>query len=262
MRTHDFDSEKNNGPGLFFILVALVVVAVVGARYLGFYPTNGLKGILPSRTATQVTTTSKPVVAIYHSHTSESYFPGDSHAKGEAGEIVGVGRAFREALAERGVKAVHLETVHDYPVFKDAYENSFETISEQLAQNSGIQMVFDFHRDGLPPEAPDSATTSTIGVDRVARILFVVGDSDNPHFQDNLAFAQNLDARLNDLHPGVSRGVKVQHGSFNDRVSPQAVAVFIGSYPQSQVEEAERASRLLADAVAAVLSKPGPISER
>jgi stage II sporulation protein P len=262
LRTHDFESEKNNGPGLFFILVALVVVAVVGARYLGFYPSAGLKGILPSRTATQVNATSKPLVAIYHSHTSESYFPGDSHAKGEAGEIVDVGRAFKAALSERGVKAVHVETVHDYPVFKDAYDNSLETISEQLAQNNTIKMVFDFHRDGLPPEAPDAATTTTVNGERIARILFVVGDSDNPHFQDNLAFAQNIDARLSDLHPGVSRGVKVQHGSFNDRVSPQAVAVFVGSYPQTKVDEADRAAKLLADAVAAVLSEPGPVSER
>ncbi len=261
MRSHEFDSERN-GPGLFFILVTLVVVAVLGARYLGFYPPGGLKGLLPPRLARQAAAPVGPLVAIYHTHTSESYAPGESHAKGDVGEIVEVGRTLKEALAERGISAVHSETVHDYPVFKDAFDLSYETIAEQLAQNATVKMVFDLHRDGLPPAADAAATTATVDGQKVARILFVVGDQDNPHAAQNLAFAENLEARLNELHPGVSRGVKVQHGSFNLRVSPQAVAVFIGSYPQNTLEEAQRAATLLADAVAAVALPAQPVKEQ
>ncbi|MGE5552414.1 MAG: stage II sporulation protein P [Betaproteobacteria bacterium] len=260
MRSHDFDSERN-GPGLFFILVTLVVVAVLGARYLGFYPPGGLKGLLPPRVARQTAARVGPSVAIYHTHTSENYAPGESHARGEAGQIVEVGRAFKEALAERGITAVHSETVHDYPVFKDAFDHSYETVSEQLAQNASIKMVFDLHRDGLPPEITN-ATTATVNGEKVARIAFVVGDQDNPHLAQNLAFAESLDAKLNELYPGVSRGVKVQHGSFNLRVSPQAVTVFIGSYPQNTKEEAERAAKLLADAVAALALPAQPVKEQ
>ena len=32
---------KKDGPGLIYILVALVVVAVAGARFLGFSPSRG-----------------------------------------------------------------------------------------------------------------------------------------------------------------------------------------------------------------------------
>lgn len=261
MRSHDFDSERN-GPGLFFILVTLVVVAVLGARYLGFYPPGGLKGLIPPRLARQAAAPAGPLVVIYHTHTTEGYAPGEAHVKGGAGDIVEVGRAFKDALAERGITAVHSETVHDYPVFKDAFDHSYETIAEQLAQNPGVKMVFDVHRDGLPPGVSDQTTTVTLDGQRVARILFVVGDTDNPHISQNLAFAENLEARLSELHPGVSRGVKVQHGSFNLRVSPQAVAVFIGSYPQNTREEAQRATKLLADAVAAVAVPAQPVKER
>ena len=38
---------EQNGPGLLFILVTLVVVAVVGARFLGFYPQSGDNGLGP-----------------------------------------------------------------------------------------------------------------------------------------------------------------------------------------------------------------------
>jgi stage II sporulation protein P len=260
VRSHDFDSERN-GPGLFFILVTLVVVAVLGARYLGFYPPGGLKGLLPPQIARPAATQVGPLVAIYHSHTSENFAPGESHARGEAGEIVQVGRVFQEALAERGVAAVHSETVHDYPVFKDAFDHSYETVAGQLAQHSSIKMVFDLHRDGLPPEIT-SATTTTVNGERVARIGFVVGDEDNSHLAQNLVFAESLDAKLKELHPGLSRGVKVQHGRFNLRVSPQAVAVFIGSYPQNTLEEAERAVKLLADAVAALALPPQAVKEQ
>lgn len=261
MRSHDFDSERS-GPGLFFILVTLVVVAVLGARYLGFYPPGGLKGLLPPRLAKQTAATAGPLVAIYHTHTTENYAPGEPHVKGKAGAIVDVGRAFKEALAERGITAVLSETVHDFPVFKDAFDQSYETAAEQLAQNPTVRMVFDVHRDGLPPDANAALSTATVGGQKVARVLFVVGDQDNPHMAQNLAFAENLHARLNELHPGVSRGVKVQHGSFNLRVSPQAVAVFVGSYPQNTVEEAERAVRLLADAVAAAAVPAEPVKEQ
>lgn len=261
MRSHDFDSERN-GPGLFFILVTLVVVAVLGARYLGFYPPGGLKGLLPPQVARETAAPVGPLVAIYHAHTSESYAPGESHARGEAGEIVQVGEAFKEALAERGVGAIHSVTVHDYPVFKDAFDNARETITEQLAQNASVKMVFDLHRDGLPPEMDSSAITATVNGEKVAKIGFVVGDEDNPHVAENLAFAENLAAKLNELHPGVCRGVKVQHGSFNLQVCPQAVAVFIGSYPQNTLEEAERAAALLADAVAALATPAKPVEER
>lgn len=262
MRSHDFDSERSNGPGLFFILVTLVVVAVLGARYLGFYPPGGLKGLLPSQLARQTAATAGPLVAIYHTHTSEGYLPGEAHAKGGAGNIVDVGRTLKEALVERGIGAVHSETVHDYPVFKDAFDHSYETIAEQLAQNASVKMVLDIHRDALPESTDSAATTAVVDGQKVARVLFAVGDQDNPHMAQNLAFAENLEARLAELHPGVSRGVKVQHTSMNMRISPQAVAVFIGSYPQNTLEEAQRAAKLVADAVAAVAAPAQPVKEQ
>ncbi|MGE5576907.1 MAG: stage II sporulation protein P [Syntrophothermus sp.] len=264
-----FDQEpEKGGPGLFFILLTLVIVAVVGARYLGFYPVSESKDqTVTSKKATGASTlspqaalgpkklASSAVVAIYHSHGTESYAPGDSHTRGEAGEIIKVGEAFKQALADRGVVAVQSQTLHDFPVFKNAYQNSLTTITETLAKNPSIRMVFDIHRDGLPPETSDTATTFVVSGQRTARLFFLVGDQDNPHRDANLAFAKALDARSNQMYPGLSKGVKVSHGNYNEQVFPQAVSVFIGSYPQNTVAEAENSARLLADVVAAMLEE-------
>lgn len=264
-----FNQEpEKGGPGLFFILLTLVIVAVVGARYLGFYPvTESGDQTVTSNEAAGTSTLSpqiapgpkklaaSPLVAIYHSHGTESYAPGDSHARGEGGEIIKVGEAFRQALADRGIVAVQSQTLHDFPVFKNAYQNSLTTITQTLAKNPSIRMVFDIHRDGLPPEVSDTATTFVVSGQRTARLFFLVGDQNNPHLDANLAFAKALDARANQMYPGLSRGVKVSHGNYNDQVFPQAVNVYIGSYPQNTAAEAENSARLLADVVAAMLQE-------
>lgn len=260
VRMRDPDAER--GPGLFFILVALVVVAVLGARYLGFYPANfkptlGGGGQKGAATPAGEVKEGGPLVAIYHSHTTECYAPGDSHTAGEPGEIVQVGRALKEALALRGVPAIHSETIHDYPVFKEAYRQSQATVAQQVQEHPSLQMVFDLHRDGLPPDAPLDTASVEINGQRVARILLVVGDQ-GAYQEENLRFAEALDARLNEMYPGLSRGVKVVSGGFNGGVFPQAVGVFIGSYPQNTLEEAERAAKLFADVAATLIKEPEP----
>lgn len=257
MRMRDYDADRGGGPGLFFILVALVAVAILGARYLGFYPSGSFDTQGPGKSTPAAGSSGQagPLVAIYHSHTTESYAPGDSHARGEPGEIVEVGKTLKEALELRGVVAIHDQAVYDYPVFADAYQNARQTIIQTVQSNPSLQMVFDVHRDGLPPEAPASTCTTQINGEKVARILLVVGDTGNPHQDQNLAFAQALDARMNEMYPGLSRGVKVRAGDFNDSVFPKAVGVFIGSYPQNTLEEAQRAAKLFADVAATMIDE-------
>lgn len=260
MRMRDYEAERGGGgPGLFFVLVALVVVAILGARYMGFYPVEPKTAQAPksSPTAGVQDKAGSPVVFIYHSHATESFPPGDSHARGEVGEIVEIGKVMKEGLELRGVTAVQDQGIYDYPVFADAYEKAREPITETVQSNPSLQMVFDLHRDGLPPEAPASSCTVDINGEKVARVLLVVGDAGNEHQDQNLAFAQALDARMNEMYPGLSRGVKVRSGNFNDGVFPKAVGVFIGSYPQNTLEEAQRAAKLFADVAASMVEEGG-----
>src|SRR5690625_1289146 len=114
-----------DGPGLLFFLVALVVVAVAGARFLGFAPDLTEEFGLPAASkpvtrssetlvigpageersalsdgeagtevpaATSADGASGPRVIIYHAHASENYQPNPPHARGgRRGDIVEVG---------------------------------------------------------------------------------------------------------------------------------------------------------------------------
>lgn len=306
VRTRDPETERT-GPGLFFILVALVVVAVLGARYLGFYP-GGVKraSLGTSQTATvqsgvpgstgQLGQTGQPgqtgqvgqagpgavgtqgavgtagsgvtgagtygsagspVVLVYHSHTSENYGAAPkAFAQGEPGEILKVGQTMVDQLAVRGIASQQVEAVFDYPVFRDAYARSYQSLEETIAQAPTVQMVVDVHRDGLPAGTPESVTTATFDGKRVARILFVVGK--DPKNAANLNFARELEGRLNEMYPGVSRGVKLVDAKMNEGLSPQAVTVYIGSYPQNTLEEAQAAAKMLADVMATLAEEtPG-----
>lgn len=251
--------ERRNGPGILFILVVLVVVAIVGAKFFGFTP-NGLKlpqGIGKSETGEQTPQDGQgvPKVLVYYSHTSENYQPAEPHAKGKAGQIVDVGTEMVRALEAQGILALHVTTAHDHPNYDEAFVHSLATVNEVLAANDGIEVVLDIHRDALPADKPDGYTTVEIDGKPVAKLLLVVGDLSNPLADQNLAFAELLRDKLNMVYPGIMRGIKVQHGDYNGKVHPNSVQVFIGEYHDNTAEEAKAAAKYLAEGVAALIKE-------
>ena len=89
----------------------------------------------------------------------------------------------------------------------------------------------------------------------MAKILFVVGDVDNPYIEQNLAFAEALRTELETLAPGICRGVKVLHNQINGDLHPRAVQVFIGDYNGNTLAEAKAATGYLAQALVRVLRR-------
>ena len=248
--------ERAAGPGLLLVLVALLVVAAVGARFMGWMPPTGeRRGQLsspgapgaPARPQRPGATT--PAVLIYHAHTTENYQPAPTHQRGQPGGIVEVGAELAAVLEQRGVRAIHDRTVHDYPNYSEAFVHAMNTVNQLLRSNPDVVAVLDLHRDALAADYPDGYTTAEIDGQKVAKILLVVGDVSNPYADQNLAFAEALRAKLNDLYPGLSRGIKVQHAALNGHAHPNAVTVFIGDYRDNTLEEARAAARLLGEAL-------------
>jgi len=257
-------TRQKNGPGLLFILVALVVVAAAGARYVGLY-TPEQPTLAPQWRAAKTEEeplieeevsrrTQEPVtVLVLHAHTSENYSPSPSHDKNGKGEILTVGAEFCQAISEKGIKAIHLKASFDVPKYSDAFKNAGEAVARALAENPGIKAVVDIHRDGLPVQKDKDYTAAVAAGQRVAKILFIVGDVANPNTSSNMAFAEAVKSRLDSMFPGVSRGIKVQHRSVNGHLHPNTLCAYIGDYNGNTLAEARASARLLADAVAAVL---------
>jgi len=201
-----------------------------------------------------------PVVAIYHTHTSEDYVPsaGASHTYGKKAGIVAVGETLVKALKERGIPAVQDTTCHDDEKFREAYLRSAETAGRLLKMNPQLKMLLDVHRDAPTRNAAESRamTTAEINGQKVARIYLIVGTDRlglaHPNWQQNHAFALKLQQKLEALYPGLSRGIKIDTARFNQHLHPRALLVEIGGV-QNTLAEAELGARYLADAIAALL---------
>lgn len=272
-------SVLRQGPTLLAVLLILVAAGVITARLLGVGPGAPARPAPPTvqdgggagqpapgepsgEAPPPSSRTRLPEVLIYHTHGTENYAPEPAHAPGRPGQITQVGRALAEALNAAGIRTLHATQLHDYPDWEQSYANSRETVRQVLAANDGIRAVIDVHRDALPEVDDPRAAVVEVGGKPTARILFVVGDLSNANTEENLAFAEAVRAKLDQLYPGLSRGVKIQHDDYNGNLHPNALQVFIGEYRHTTAEQAVRAAELLADAIESVLNEQDAASSR
>ncbi len=199
----------------------------------------------------------KTLVGIYHTHTSEAYTPsyGLDHAPGgQSGDIVEVGEALVQELAEHGISAIQSKTIHDYPSFIKAYGPSEITAKKMLEKDPSIQMLFDIHRDAGKKE--DYSTT--VNGQAVAKITIIVATGqpgyEEPHWHENDAFAKLLVAKLNQHYPGLCRGIDYEEWRYNQQLHPHALLLEIGCQENTK-EEAIRSAKLLGDVCVELLEK-------
>ncbi len=200
-----------------------------------------------------------PLVAIYHSHSSEAYrlTSGTDHLWGSEEGVIHIGATLASTLQERhGIQVIHSKKIHDYPVWREAYINSQKTITEILKKNKSVEIVLDIHRDAGLSVSTSFPTVEINGV-RAARVLIVVTTDKyglpHPGWQNNLTFAYQLNAKLDELCPGISRGVSVRNDArWNQHVHSRAVIVEIGS-DKTKRQEAEVSAVYLADAISRIL---------
>lgn len=195
-----------------------------------------------------------PLVALYNTHNAEAYAPSDGVEKmpGKNGSIARVAASLAESLnQDYGIPVVRSDTIHDYPDFTLAYANSEKTVRRLLAEYPSIQIVLDIHRDAGLKEPP----VAYINNQEVAQILIIVGSNarlEHPNWRQNEAFARRLAAKMDELYPGLCRGVRVQQGRYNQHLHPRALLLEIGS-SNNTLDQAERAARLLARVISEVL---------
>ncbi len=258
---------SNRGPGLLYIIAALVVVAVAGARFFGFAPSADVEdpGALdnpprverPMDQSGVVPDPSKMTqVLVYHTHGTENYSPKDEFSTKGPGDVISVGNALVEALRREGIESVHIQTVHDLPEWNQAYAKTRTSLQESLARHSGIRLLIDVHRDGVQSDAEGYAT-ATVNGESVAKVLFVVGSTDNPLATENLRYAERLRERLEEMAPGITRGVRVMARETNQDIHPNTLIAYVGDHNDSTIEEAMRTAELLANAVASLLREDG-----
>lgn len=192
-----------------------------------------------------------PNVVIYHTHSDESYIPGDgSDSIPGRGGIYAVGSSMAAALERAGITAVQRQESH-YPHDNRAYMRSRRTAMDALMRQRP-DAEFDVHRDG----APAAHYKLVLGGRQVSRVMIVIGGA-NPARGGNLAFARLLKGHADALYPGLMRGIYIGGGTYNQDIYSRNILLEVGSQGTPRAD-AERGAALIAAAVAPALREAGP----
>ena len=201
-----------------------------------------------------------PQILIYHTHSLEGYadsIPGDRSTT-----VVGVGDYLTELLTQQyGYNVIH--DTGEYDTIRDkAYSKAAPALEQILADNPGIDVVIDLHRDGVGENT--RLVTNVNGTD-MAKVMFFNGLSRttklgdiaylyNPYIADNLAFSFQMQLAAAEYYPGYTRKIYLKGYRFNMHYCPKTLLVEVGAQTNT-VQEAKNAMVPLADILNKVLSE-------
>lgn len=187
----------------------------------------------------------KGPIAIYHTHTDESYVRGDGvSSKKYRGGIFQVGETLTKSFEEKGIPVIHSKTPHD-PHDAMAYDRSRRTAFDLLKKQPAA--ILDVHRDAVPAQEYQK----TIGNQSVTKVQLVVG-RENPNFQANNAFAKQIKYSVDRKYPGLIKGIFYGKGKYNQDLGPRTILLEFGSNTNRKFE-AERSAQIFATAATDVL---------
>jgi stage II sporulation protein P len=221
------------------------------ARYIESEPTLSLETELI--TVQGAADGNQPIIAIYHTHTDESYIPtdGNSTTPGE-GSIMKVGDRFSSRLKELGYQPLHSKTLHD-PHDANAYQRSRRTFMKLLERQPAA--LFDLHRDS----GPLAFYKTTINGQDAAKILLVVGRQ-NQNQATTLQYAKKIKANADKTYKGLIRGIFMARGNYNQDLNPRSMLLEMGTQYNTR-EAAEHSAALFADILPSIITpKPLPAS--
>jgi len=196
-------------------------------------------------------------VVLYCTHSAETYIPdsGKAHCDGERGLVNNVASVISTQLQSAGMQADFIDSIHDYPDYDKSYTNSRETVKKILNSQNKLLAVFDVHRDSIPGK--ETADTINVRGEKAARILIIVGTDErkeHPHWKNNLAFAESLYDKGEEMYPGLIKGVRTKSGTYNQEFFDHALLLEVGS-DYNSFAEAKYAGELFAQILLEVLEE-------
>lgn len=183
-------------------------------------------------------------IIIYHTHTTESFLPtsGRNFTDDLTLTVAALGEELAGLLKAYGLQVVHDKTIHDIPR-NQAYVAALPTIGRLLEQHPDTALVIDLHRDGVNR----GITTAKVDGENLGRLLFVVG-ARHENWPANSRNALYLHEKLEEIVPGLSRGVRERPLVYNQHVHPGSLLIEVGGHENS-MEEARRTLPYLARAI-------------
>ena len=201
-------------------------------------------------------TVPEPTVLILHTHTTESYTKTtedyeESSAYRTLDEnynMLSIGDAVGQALAEGGITVIHDRLIHDYPSYNGSYSDARKAIAAYLEEYPSIQLVLDLHRDAADTGSGQLRTCATLEGRQIAQLMLVMGTNaaglTHPDWQENLSLALKLHTVLEQQAPGIMRPLVLRSQRFNQDLSPGALLVEVGAAGNTHAEALAAAEQL------------------
>lgn len=178
--------------------------------------------------AAKSTDDSKKLIAMYVTHSDESYVPSDGTESMEGqGGIYDVAREFRDALQNLGIDVILDESTH-LPHDSGAYRRSRQT-AERLMKKMP-DAIIDIHRDGIP-----DAEEYKVNLDgeSASQVRLLVGRA-NQNSAVNREFAKEIKAIADKQYPGLIKDIFIGKGTYNQDLSPNAILLEFGTHTISK----------------------------
>jgi stage II sporulation protein P len=243
-------------------MASLLNMTIPAIRYLGIVDTRGSsinkppiplgKTNIPYNVAklnySKLYHRGSPLVLIYHTHTTEcyKYEPAQINYRSRDFDVgvVSIGNLIAKTLYEEyDVETLQIFDVYDDPEYNGAYDRSLTGIQDALAKYPSIKYIFDVHRDA-PPETETGMTafTATIDGKSAVKIETVVAEK-AVYFEQNLAFADQIENAMNAMYPGLFKRQVIMPYYYNQFLQPQSLLFEVGGCYDSP--EAARYSAIL-----------------
>lgn len=185
-------------------------------------------------------------IALYHTHSGESYQPSDGvdSTDQSQGGVYKVGAQFTQSLEGQDA----LEVVHCQQTFfpyQGSYRRSRTAVLDFIEED--FDAIFDLHRDAAPWEE----YYREIGDRELTQVMLVVG-TQNPNYRVNEEFAWQLKAAADAMYPELVKGIFYARGDYNQDLHPRALLMEVGAHTNSRLH-AETGAGLFAEVVYATL---------
>ena len=206
-------------------------------------------------------------ILIIHTHSSEAYSPAglDKYENSDTNRtedkrysVVRVGDELTKELEAAGLSVLHDREIYDYPSYTGSYARSGAAVEKHLAENPGIKIVIDLHRDAIG--SGDAVYKTVAGENGVcaSQVMLLVGTDESglshPEWRENLRLALYLQDAVSDAYPTLMRPVEIVPQRYNQNLTAGSLILEVGSSGNT-LQEALAAVRLFGLAAGPALAK-------
>ena len=205
-------------------------------------------------------------VLLFATHSHEAYKPIVQKTLGQTGvynpqeNILKLNQQLAEGLKGYGIQTdmlnidIMAEMKKTGHTFNQSYDAARAFVQEKLTFDA-YDLIIDLHRDAAMYDV-----TTLKGTENYAKVAFVVG-VEHPMYDWNLAYAEQLHGKLEELKPGISRGIIKKGGAgvdgiYNQDLAPQMLLVELGGVDNT-AEELGRTLAVLSQAINELLNGTG-----